>query len=318
MSIIAIGAASQDVYLQGETISAVCNPETKECAEQFPLGAKLEVDRITFGTGGGASNAAVTFARAGLHAAFAGKLGHDSAATNIIHALAEDNVDTSRVVYHQSLGTQYSTILLNGDGERTILIYRGAAHTHEISDYPEAHLHAQWLYVTSLAGNMEVLEYLVNTAHKLGMKIAMNPGNDELEQADRMKMLLPKIDVLSLNKEEMQKLYQGESMEDLARAAHEIPYVVITDGPNGVVARDHEALYKAGIYEDVPVVDRLGAGDAFSSGFVAMIARGESTEKALTYASANSTSVVGVVGAKPGIIRLDTQLHDMPIERIAL
>jgi sugar/nucleoside kinase (ribokinase family) len=68
------------------------------------------------------------------------------------------------------------------------------------------------------------------------------------------------------------------------------------------------------MYEDVPVVDRLGAGDAFSSGFVAMIAKGEGIEQAITFASANSTSVVGVIGAKPGILYEDAKLHSMPIE----
>jgi sugar/nucleoside kinase (ribokinase family) len=68
------------------------------------------------------------------------------------------------------------------------------------------------------------------------------------------------------------------------------------------------------MYADVKVVDRLGAGDAFSSGFVAMIAMGESIERALTYASANSTSVVMQLGAKTGIIRGPAGVHKMPIK----
>jgi ribokinase len=68
------------------------------------------------------------------------------------------------------------------------------------------------------------------------------------------------------------------------------------------------------MYEDVPVIDRTGAGDAFSSGFTAMIAAGESLEWAVTYASANSTSVVSTIGAKAGILGQTDQVHGMPLD----
>ena len=68
------------------------------------------------------------------------------------------------------------------------------------------------------------------------------------------------------------------------------------------------------MYDDVPVVDRTGAGDAFSSGFTAVIAAGESLERAVTFASANSTSVVTKIGAKAGILPHDADIHDMPLE----
>jgi ribokinase len=67
------------------------------------------------------------------------------------------------------------------------------------------------------------------------------------------------------------------------------------------------------MYDDVPVVDRTGAGDAFSSGFTAMVAAGKSMEEAITFASANSTSVVSKIGAKAGILTHGTPLHSMSI-----
>jgi hypothetical protein len=45
-----------------------------------------------------------------------------------------------------------------------------------------------------------------------------------------------------------------------------------------------------------------------------MIAVGESLEKAITFGSANSTSVVQTIGAKAGILRADAAIHEMPIE----
>ncbi len=72
------------------------------------------------------------------------------------------------------------------------------------------------------------------------------------------------------------------------------------------------------MYEDIPVVDRTGAGDAFVSGFTAMIAEEKTLEEALVFASANSTSVVSKIGAKAGILSIDAKLHDMPLETTIL
>ena len=66
--------------------------------------------------------------------------------------------------------------------------------------------------------------------------------------------------------------------------------------------------------EDTPTPDRTGAGDAFGSGFVAKIIEEAGLTEALTFGSANSTSVVQQIGAKTGILRKDAQLHDMPLE----
>jgi sugar/nucleoside kinase (ribokinase family) len=71
------------------------------------------------------------------------------------------------------------------------------------------------------------------------------------------------------------------------------------------------------MYDDVPVVDRTGAGDAFGSGFLSQWAQGKSLKDAVIFASANSTSVVSQVGAKAGILQFGVQLHDMPVQEKA-
>ena len=110
-------------------------------------------------------------------------------------------------------------------------------------------------------------------------------------------------------------LVEGDSDEALVRHASDMaPTTIMTDGPNGVTATDRRYVVKAGMYEDVPVLDRTGAGDAFSSGLVAQLALGASLKDAIVFASANSTSVVGQVGAKGGILHRGVALHDMPVQ----
>ena len=63
--IITVGAGVQDVFLsQSDALKPVCeSPE--RCFAKLELGAKADVNQIHFSTGGGATNAAVTFARQG-------------------------------------------------------------------------------------------------------------------------------------------------------------------------------------------------------------------------------------------------------------
>jgi sugar/nucleoside kinase (ribokinase family) len=312
-SILAIGAAVYDVYLSGEIFTP--HKDHGNFVEKFRLGSKNDINAPVFSTGGGATNAAVTFARQGLHSLYMGKLGHDPAARAVLDDLHKDQVDTSLVGYSKTFSTGYSCLLLSPSGERTILTYRGASTHYEITEHDFHGIKADWIYLSSLEGNFEVLDTVFAYAEHHNIKIAMNPGKKELEDKDRLKALLPKLTVLSLNLDEMKMLYHGENREDLIRAAiAEVPFVVVTDGPNGASASDGKQIVHAGMYEDVPVIDRTGAGDAFSSGFVAMIAAGRSISEAVTFASANSTSVVASIGAKAGILNHDAHIHAMPLK----
>jgi len=80
--------------------------------------------------------------------------------------------------------------------------------------------------------------------------------------------------------------------------------VVVTDGSRGVyVATQKHVLFHPSL--SVDVVDTLGAGDAFGSCFVGCCARGMSCEDALRRGIVNSASVIGYMGAKPGLLSHD-------------
>ena len=313
--ICALGAASQDVFISGKGIRSQLDPQTNEYVEEFKLGAKLNVENIVFSTGGGATNAAVTFARQGIDSSFIGKIGNDIAGHAVVAALDDEHIQADRVIYDEKLGTQYSTILLTESGERTILIYRGTANTHKPSDYESIDFtDYDWLYVSSFAGAMDALDTIFSRAHSAGVKIAFNPGEAELEKPERLKSLLDDVDVLIANKEEMQKIVEGEELEDLARhAMNYVPVAIVSDGPNGVVATDGKTVIRAGMYEDVKVIDRTGAGDGFGSGFLSQWAQGKSLKESIVFASANSTSIVSKIGAKAGILHEGVKLHEMPL-----
>jgi len=312
---LTIGAAVQDVFLShSPEFKPVADKTADELFLKIELGSKNDVNNINFSTGGGATNAAVTFARQGLEAEFMGTIAHDPAGNAVLEDLDKEGVDTSKISYSDKHHTGYSVVLLASTGERSFLTYRGASTHYDIKNFDLGDSNADWLYVSSMAGNMEVLDKIFTQAKKLNMKVFFNPGKDELKQIAKLKSLLEDVDVLSVNREEAQLIVNGHDLEEIVRKLlHYVPAAIVSDGPNGVMASDGKTIVRAGMYEDVKVVDRTGAGDAFGSGFLSQWAADKSLKDSIVFASANSTSVVTKIGAKAGILHKGAVLHAMPL-----
>lgn len=313
---LCVGAAVQDVFLShSEEFEPVSEKSTHESFMKLELGAKADVNKIDFSTGGGAMNAAVTFARQGLETTFIGKIADDPAGAAVLADLDKESINAQHMAYSKKYNTGYSVILLAPTGERTIMTYRGASTHYRLVNFQHVKdIHADWLFLSTLSGNFELLEFLLKWAAKNNIRVAFNPGKKELKDAQRLANLLPHLEVLSVNKEEAQVFVEGSTTKELAaQLAESVPYVLVSDGPRGAVASDGKVLVTAGVYKDVPVIDRTGAGDAFTSGFVSQIALGKDLQQAITFASANSTSVVGKIGAKAGILHGSQKLNKMPL-----
>ncbi len=313
--IVSVGAALQDVYLIDHDDFGT---NKRGFFNQIELGTKVDIDKIMFSTGGGATNAATTFARSGHESIFIGCIADDPAGTAIVNSFDDEGIDSSYVTYTDQAATGYSVVLLAPDGERTILTCRGASAKFSLLNAHDLDtIHPDWCYFTTFRGDMDMLDQFFDNAKLLGSKIMFNPGNLELKHTRKLLGLLTDVDVLLLNKQEAQKLVPGSTLQELlARIMNYVPIAIITDGGQGAIASNGEVTYRIGLYEDPTVKDSTGAGDAFGSGFLAAYAAGKSFKDSLIFASANSTSVVQKIGSKAGIISIKTKLHDMPIQEI--
>jgi sugar/nucleoside kinase (ribokinase family) len=174
-----------------------------------------------------------------------------------------------------------------------------------------------WLYVTTLRGDMNTLLKFFEKAKSIGTKIMFNPGVRELTETKKLIGLLEDVDVLLVNKHEASQIVPGVLLTELIYHLHNyVDTVIITDGSMGGIATNGEESYRFGIYEDTKIKDATGAGDAFGSGFLAHLAAGKSFRSSLIFASANSTSVVSQIGANHGMLTGNEQLHPMPIQKI--
>ncbi len=317
--IVSLGSALQDIYLVDHDDLKPTTIGENAIFGKVLVGSKVDIDRISYEVGGGGVNSAISFARHGHEAIFFGNIAHDPAGMAILKALDREGVDTSYVNFLERKTTGTSIVLLDsGSGERTILTCRGAS--EQFGNYSPSDLDTispDWLYVTTLRGDMETLKKFFVYAKKLGIKTMFNPGVRELDASHELIGLLKYVDVLNVNKSEAARIVPGVMLTELLYHLNNyVNTVIITDGPMGGIAGNGSEVYRFGIYEDTRIKDATGAGDAFGSGFLAHFAAGYSFRNSLVFASANSTAVVSRLGANRGLLCGDEPLHPMPIQKL--
>lgn len=323
--IVSLGSALQDIYLIDRDDFVGSEVAGQSIFGQLVIGTKVDIDKVAFEVGGGGTNAAVSFARHGHETIYMGSLAHDAAGEAVLACLDEENVDSSYVEFLRGK-TGCSVVMLDAkSGERTILTHRGVSgRFHNLSASDLELIAPDWLYVTSLRGDMDTLLAFFETAHALGAKIMFNPGELEIKQLPKLIGLLSDVDVLLVNKREAAKIVPGVVLTELlVHLAAYCETVIITDGEMGLIATDHREVYRLGVYEQVKMRDATGAGDAFGAGFLAAYTSeppGKSKDshfaRALQFAAANAASVVQKYGAKAGILSGEEDLHPMPIQKI--
>lgn len=322
--VLSIGTATRDVFLRSRLFKVFRDPGHIEKlgfptgeAQCFALGSKIDIEDITFATGGGANNTASTFGRQDLKAAALVTLGDDQSADEVLADLKRDRV-TAIPIKHKKSHTSYSTILLSQNGERTILSYRDPTQNLRREDVPFGKLKAKWAYLAPGTIDLETLRAIVDHLAKQKTLIAINPSRHFIKYGlQRVRPLLEQMKILILNREEGSQLtaipFQKE--REIFKKLDEVVQgiVILTDGASGSLVSDGANLFRAGIFRERRIADRTGAGDAFGSGFIAGLIHTEETcergkcgvenvRYALRLASANATSVVEYVGAKAGIL----------------
>lgn len=303
--VVTIGSATKDVFLFSDQFQLLPSPRFETgVGECVSLGSKIEISKIVETTGGGATNAAVTFARLGLRTAVVCKVGADGSGRDIVASLRAERVNVSLIAVDTKVPTAYSTLLTTNAGERTVLVYRGASARFRAADIPFQKCSAKWFYVTSLGGDVALASKIVAHAAKCGAQVAWNPGGKELDAGlGKLLPIIRNVRVMNINREEGARLAGSEDVAKiLAALATPGNAVVVTDGPNGAYAHaDGNTFFSAGTGKKA--TSQTGAGDAFGSGFVAAFMRTENVRDGLAVGTLNAESVIGHVGAKAGILK---------------
>jgi len=310
--IITFGSATGDTFLRLKKDNFQIWEESKFVTEKalcFPLGSKVFIEDLQVSTGGGGTNTACTFSNQGFKVAYCGKIGEDNGGEAILTELKRFKVDTGFLKKDKKYLTAYSVILSLPQEERTILIYRGACHFLEKEDIPWQKIkETKWFYLAPLSEKSSLIfPDLVEFAKKNNIKVAVNPGNTQINLEEEIfKSVLKQIDVLILNKEEasgLSKISQGDDRDLIKKLISLTPgIIVMTKGKEGSLVSDGKHIFEAKVPSVLPL-EKTGAGDAFGSGFLSGLLEKNNIEYALQLATANATSCIQKIGAKNGLLK---------------
>ncbi len=311
--ILAIGDIFTDAFITlGDETARVIKEGDKEWLA-VPFGSKPPYEKVDIVKSVGPSpNVAVSIARLGYPASLMAWVGGDATGEEAIEHLREEHVDTESMIVEEDKATSYWYVLCY-NADRTMLV-KSEKYRYEWRDPATK---PEWVYLAYLGEDSwplheGLLDYLQRNPD---VKLALQPGTFQFKWGlERMGDLYRRSHVVLMNREEAMDVTGRpyDSVKNLADGLHELgpEIVVITDGPNGsYVSADGKLLTIPNYPDPVPPLERTGAGDAFSSTFVAAIAAGEPVETALSWAPINSMNVVQHVGAQAGLLSKDEILR---------
>jgi len=330
--IICIGSATKDIIFPIIDGTVIETPEDLEAQKKivFELGAKYQVAQSRHETiGGCAANVACGLGRLGIEVHCCTRVGSDQTGDWIKEELQKNGVavDLVQAGNHRS---DLSTIVAHIPSEdRIIFSDRDSNERLEIASDELKNVGAQWLFISSLNGNADEsweskLDKILQLSKDEKIKLIFNPGQKNLKSdvakvvatIAQSEMVIVNKDealeiVMSIGKDEaMPRLYNNEkSLNDekfLAEQLNKIgaKIVALTDGARGAWGLAGQEFVHVEAREE-KVADTLGAGDAFSSGFIAAHLKEKSLQECLNWGIVNSSSVVQKYGAVEGLLKED-------------
>ena len=313
--IICIGSCSQDVFFPNDEYVVYETPEdiTSKRKAAFEIGGKFRSPHRYEAIGGVAANISIGLARFGLRSACYTHMGRDTLGEWALGELKKESVAVDLIECEAGIKTDLSAIIvLEKSGDRIIFHNRDA--NDRLVVEKEKLSGSSWIVMSALNGEWKknaaaVIEHLDQSK----TKFALNPGQHNLKDDPHYILsLVARADIIVLNKDEAIELLMADVSLDhscldderfllkslLVRGAR---CVGLTDGVRGAWATDGREFLYAPIHALGPVIDTTGAGDAFTSGFLASHIQGESLAQSLATGMLNSGGVVTRYGAIDGL-----------------
>jgi sugar/nucleoside kinase (ribokinase family) len=262
-----------------------------------PPDGKVEASAyITIG-GGNAANAAITIARLGGTASYAGPIGDDAASDRVLANLARENVDTSGCVRVPGAASPVSAIFVNARGERSIVTHRGA----QLSATRPAEAAA---LVSAVDGVL--IDNRMATFARPVAEAARLRNLPVVFDADRATTLDDPLFSLATHVIfSSECLRQTVGDDNLAAGVARVArltgkFVATTNGPGDLVWSEGDKVFSMPVFKIV-AVDTLAAGDIFHGAFALALVEGLPIAECLRFAAATAGLKCTRFGGSPTI-----------------
>jgi sugar/nucleoside kinase (ribokinase family) len=310
LDILCVGDCKIDIFLKIPADNPHFGLDREKNKLFLSYGEKIYIDRYVLGTGGNATNTAVGIARLGLNVGLCAEIGKDEFSKKILEELQKENVKTDFL--SQTDKETSISIGLSYDRDRTLF----TEHVQREHNFNFADLQTKFIYLTSLGNVWEpTYQKVLDFKNVNKIQLAFNPGTIQLAKKGKVFMdILEKTDYLFVNKQEAEELLYGKELALATENDNQIKKmlfglkslgvknVVITDGDNGSFVQDQNDEFHHVESIKVEVVEKTGAGDAYTAGFLAAIINSQSLEEAMRWGTQDSASVIQKIGAEEGLL----------------
>ncbi|GAA3432016.1 carbohydrate kinase family protein [Kutzneria kofuensis] len=260
---------------------------------------------IALAVGGAGANTAAWLASFGVDTVLVGRVGDDMAGRQVRSELSSAGVRCA-LATDRTAPTCCVVVLVDGDGQRSMLADRGANARLEGSDLTvnlletASHLHLSGYVLLDPASRNAGLEMLA-AARGAGLTTSVDPQaalHIVTQGAETFLAMVAGVDLLLPNAEELAALTGSRDPSAAAALLDHVGAVAVTTGPDGASWVDRVGRW------DVPAapatcVDSTGAGDAFDAGLLAAWLRGQPPLEVLRAGVAAGSKAVSRVGAQP-------------------
>lgn len=257
----------------------------------FPqMGKEILADEMTVTLGSSSAIFANNLSRLGSHVSYLGKVGKDQFASQVFSTLEEAGVHTGHIIETPDFQTGL-TVAMNYDNDRAMVTYPGAMNELCIGDIDKgifqlaSHMHVSSIFLQP--GLKPDIISLFRMARDAGMTTSFDPQWDPHEQWDiDLEKLLPHVDVFLPNASELAQFTGCGSMEEsLESIKNFCNVVVVKDGVKGATMWDGKVLISQPAFLNKEVVDAIGAGDSFNSGFISRFIAKKALAECLEFAA---------------------------------
>ncbi len=248
---------------------------------------------------GGYGISALAFHHLEMNTVLCGEVGDDLYGRALLDLFARENLPAGRI-YVAPGGSTNVAVTLNWNGDRGIVSY-GRAPLAPWAWYQDALEGVPAGSVLYLAARHPYADRLMDTARRLGHSVALSLSwSPDFLRSWKLRDLLAGADMLFCNVPEALLVTQETRVEAAGeRLGQSVPEVVITRGADGA------DVFHDGVRESAPacpvvLVDSTGAGDVFSSTYVAARSWGWSFAERLRAANWAAGHAIGRIGGGSG------------------
>jgi ribokinase len=255
--------------------------------------------------GGKGANQAIAAARLGAQVSMVGRVGRDTFADPLLENLDADGIDRALVVRDGEAATGVALIVVDDNGENSIVVASGANMRLSPADVEAAEplIAAADLLLLQLEVPLESVIRSAELARAHGAKVVLNPAPARPLPAS----LLWLVDVLVPNESEAALLTglpvgtqteAGEAAQALLASG--VGTVVLTLGERGALPVRAGEMRVCPAF-DVKPVDTTAAGDAFVAGLAVALAEGQALYEAVRWGNAAGGLATTVLGAQTSL-----------------